>query len=766
MAEDLYKASLAYHKMGGRPGKLEVVPTKPCRTARDLSLAYSPGVAEPCLHIAREPDDVFEYTNKGNLVAVISNGTAVLGLGDIGPAASKPVMEGKAVLFKRFAGIDVFDIEVNEKDPVKFVDAIEKLAPTFGGINLEDIKGPECFYIEQELEHRIDIPVFHDDQHGTAIIASAGLLNACEIIGKKMSDLKVVFNGAGAAGISVAKLICELGVKRDNIIMCDKGGVIYQGREETMDPYKAEFATDTEARTLAEAMVGADCFMGLSVGNCVTPEMLKSMANDPIVFAMANPTPEIDYPTAIATRPDVIMATGRSDYPNQVNNVLGFPFIFRGALDTRATHINMEMKLAAVKALAELAHEQVPMSVSRAYGGEHFEFGRNYIIPKPFDPRVLYYESVAVAEAAIKSGVARIKLDIEAYREQLRQRVDAGRSLVAVPLSIAQDKNMRIAIPEGELPKLASVARQTVAQRLGHPVLVGNPEAIRQAMNGVDPEKFSVVDPTDQANFKQFAAMVRAKRPFDELSDDKLKKDLANPFVHAVLLVECGQCDGLVAASDRPYAEMVRPVLQYGSVRDGVTRVAGLHMMQLKDGALFFADTTLIQDPSAEELAEIAMRASRAVMRLGITPRVAFVSYANLSTTGDPEISKLRRAWHLVRRREPELECFPDVQVDVALNPEQYRGAIGTKLPANPANILIFPNLHAANAAYRLAKAIGGGAAIGPMLLGLRRPCNVLPRGSTEDEIIDMMAVTAYNAQRRKAEIESGRHTMVRKGMK
>jgi malate dehydrogenase (oxaloacetate-decarboxylating)(NADP+) len=757
--EDLYAASLIYHKLGGVPGKVEIQPTKPFATARDLALAYSPGVAEPCRRIAEFPGNVYEYTNKGNLVAVISNGTAVLGLGDIGPLAAKPVMEGKAILFKRFAGIDVYDIEVDAKDPDKFIEAVVAIAPTFGGINLEDIKGPECFYIERELTKRLNIPVFHDDQHGTAIISCAAFLNACEVTQREPQQVKVVVNGAGAAGISVAKLLIEVGVKRENLIMCDSAGVIFEGRTERMSPQKQELAAATETRTLADALKGADLFIGCSIGNVMSPDMLLSMAADPIVFAMANPTPEIDYDLAVKTRPDVIMATGRSDHPNQVNNVLGFPFIFRGALDCGASGFNLEMKLAAVKALADLAKEPVPESVSSAYGGEHFEFGRTYLIPKPFDPRVLYWESVAVARAAIETGIARKPLDLEEYAERLRLRVEAGRSLVSVPMSMARDKRSRIALPEGHLPRLISIARRTIQDRLAIPVLVGPTKEIREALKGISEERYEIADPASDEHTEQFCAILRRQRPLDTLDDATCMEELRNPFVYSTIMVEAGLCDGMLAASQRRYHEMVRPILKYASRRAGVSRVSGLHALSLKDRQLFFADTTLVTHPSAEELAETAMRCARVVKRLNITPRVAFVSYANFANRADPGIEKLRRACRIVRQVMPELETFGDVQADVALDPNSHRELFKERLPEHPANILIFPFLHGANAAFRIARVLGGATAIGPFLLGLRRPANVMPRTSTEDEVMHMMALTSYNAQRRKREIGEGRKT-------
>jgi len=756
MAESIYEASLKYHKMGGRPGKIEVVPTKPCTTQRDLSLAYSPGVAEPCRVIAADPEAVYEYTNKGNLVGVITNGTAVLGLGDIGASAGKPVMEGKAVLFKRFANIDVFDIEINEKDPDKFIAAVEAIAPTFGGINLEDIKGPECFYIEQELERRLDIPVFHDDQHGTAIIATAALLNACEITNRNVSDMRCVFSGAGAAGVSTRNLFVKLGVKPENIIMCDRDGVIWDGRDDLDDPVKKAVAAHTNARTLAEAIKDADCFMGLSVGNVLSPDMLLTMAKDPLVFAMANPTPEIDYPLAMSTRSDCIVATGRSDYPNQVNNVLGFPFIFRGALDTYSRHINEEMKLAAVKALADLAKEPVPGNVSRAYGGDHFEFGREYLIPKPFDPRVLYWESVAVAEAAMRTGVARRNIDLDEYRERLQRLTDVGRSLVAVPLSAAKSKNARIAIPDPTSEQMHSVVRRAIGEQIAHPLIIGSREQYQSFVDELPAGSCTLIDPAHFEDSPKLVQAIRDHRSYETLSDEYCARELESPYKFAALLTEAGLADGMLACSDLPYSEIVRPVLKYLTRREGVSRVAGMHMIPLKDRPLFFADTTLIPDPSAEELVEIALRASRAVHRLNITPRVAFISYANFSKSDDADVSKLRRAYALLRRKKPDLEAYADVQMDAALDPERFREVFGDRLPKQPANILIFPNLHAANAAFRLARVLGSGVSLGPMLLGLKRPCNILPRGSSEDEIVDMLAITASNAHRRKLEL-SGR---------
>ncbi len=755
MPEDIYQESLKYHTMGGRPGKTEVVPTKPCLTQHDLSLAYSPGVAEPCRVIAANEDEIYHYTNKGNLVAVISNGTAVLGLGDIGAPASKPVMEGKAVLFKRFADIDVFDIEVSQKDPEKFIEAVHAISISFGGINLEDIASPHCFYIEEELKKRCDIPVFHDDQHGTAIIAAAAFLNAIEVTGRKIGETKCVFNGAGAAGQSVAKLFLKLGVKPENMVVCDKKGPILASTKNTMDIRKLAFASRRDnLNSLADALKGADVFVGCSVGNCVTADMVKSMADNPVVFAMANPTPEIDYLVAKAARPDVIMATGRSDYPNQVNNVLGFPFIFRGALDTFSRNITEEMKLAAVYSLAALAREPVPEVVSRAYGGEHFSFGREYLIPKPFDPRVLYWVSVAVAKAAMECGVARKKLDLDEYRERLRRKVDAGRNLVSVPLSSVTGAHLKIAIPSVDNDALKFAIKMAIRQQIAIPVLVGKRAELKEMMSDVPADTYEIVDPSEEKNLKQLTELVKRQRPFDNVSDEQAKKELADPYIHATILTEAGMCDGLLAASHRMYAEMVKPILVYASVREGVSRVAGMHLLALKDKQLFFADTTLIEDPSAEELAEVAARTARLITRLGVTPTVAFVSFTNFPRHGSPEVRKLDRAIKLMRRHAPEIEVFDGpVQADVALEPDRFRDVVNHKMPEHPANVLIFPNLAAANAAFRLTRVMSGGSAIGPVLLGLNRPCNVMPMGSTEDEIVNMLAITASIAKRRKKEI-------------
>jgi malate dehydrogenase (oxaloacetate-decarboxylating)(NADP+) len=730
---DVYKASLDYHAMG-RPGKIEVVPTKPTLTQRDLTLAYSPGVAEPCREIARNPADAYKYTSRGNLVAVISNGTAILGIGNLGALASKPVMEGKGVLFKKFADIDVFDIEVNTEDVETFIETVAQLEPTFGGINLEDIKAPECFEIETRLKARMKIPVFHDDQHGTAIISGAALMNALEHVGKNPRDIRIVINGAGASGISCTNFAVRLGVKRENILMCDSKGVIHDERDD-LNEFKRQFARKTSARTLHDALDGADVFYGLSVKGALKPEALKRMAKNPVVFAMANPDPEIQPEVAHATRDDVIMATGRSDYANQVNNVLGFPFIFRGALDTRASAINEEMKMAASQALAELAKAEVPDSVSRAYGGQKFRFGRDYLIPKPFDPRVVYYVAPAVAEAAMRTGVAGIKLDIEEYREKLRRRTEPGRAVMSVALDAAIELRKRLALPDGADPRVLSVARQIIRDEVGIPVLVGDAGAIHKGMKGFGKTEYEVIDPVSPpanpllaARWKERAGLFAGASEFDS-------------YALAALMTDLGMVDGMLSAADRVYRETVPNVLKFVSKRRKTKRVIGMHIMVLKSRVVFFADTTLVVNPTAEELADAARLCSEAVHALSIVPRVAFVSFNNFGASMHADAEKMRQATILFRQANPGIATIGEVQADIALAPEEYANVVGDQW-AEPANILIFPNLDAANAAFRLVRVLAGASAIGPLLLGLRKPANVMPRGSTVQDAVTMAAVT------------------------
>ncbi|MEZ5993893.1 MAG: NADP-dependent malic enzyme [Planctomycetota bacterium] len=730
---DVYKASLEYHAMG-RPGKIEVVPTKPTLTQRDLSLAYSPGVAEPCREIARQPNDAYKYTNKGNLVAVISNGTAILGIGNLGALASKPVMEGKGVLFKKFADIDVFDIEVKTEDIETFIETVAQLEPTFGGINLEDIKAPECFEIEQRLKERMNIPVFHDDQHGTAIISGAALINALEHVGKKPQDIRIVINGAGASGISCTNFAIQLGVKPENILMCDSKGVIHHLRED-LNKTKKIFARETDARTLEDALDGADVFYGLSVKGALKPEALKRMAKNPVVFALANPDPEIEPALAHATRDDVLMATGRSDYPNQVNNVLGFPFIFRGALDTRATAINEEMKMAAARALADLAKAEVPDSVSRAYGGKRFRFGREYLIPKPFDPRVLYYVAPAVAEAAIKTGVAQVELNIDEYREKLRRQTDPGRAVMGVAIRRATELQKRLALPDGSDGRVLSVARQIIRDGVARPVLVGNTEKIHAGMKGFDADQYEVVDP--------------ASPPDNDLMNIRLKEraglfaqDALDSYALAALMTDVGMVDGMLSAADRVFRETVPNVLKFVSKRRSTKRVIGMHIMVLKGRVIFFADTTLVVNPTAEELADSARLCAEAANGLNITPRVAFVSFNNFGASEHAEAEKVRVATQLFKQANPGVAAIGEIQADVAIAPGEYRNVVSVDEWEQPANILIFPNLDAANASFRLVRVTAGATALGPLLLGLRKPANVMPRGSTVQDAVAMAAVT------------------------
>ncbi|HXF04070.1 MAG TPA: phosphate acetyltransferase [Blastocatellia bacterium] len=740
--------ALDYHSQGRR-GKIEVVPTKPCLTQRDLSLAYTPGVAVPCLRIQANPDDAYLYTAKGNLVAVVTNGTAVLGLGDIGALAGKPVMEGKGILFKRFADIDVFDIEINTHDPDEVIRVVKLLEPTFGGINLEDIKAPECFYIEETLKRELSIPVFHDDQHGTAIISGAALLNALEIVGKRIDEIKVVFNGAGASGIACAKYYLRLGVKKENLILCDTKGVIYKGRTVGMNPWKEELAAETDARTLAEAMVGADVFVGLSVANCVTPEMVRSMAERPIVFAMANPDPEITWEEAKAARPDVIMATGRSDYPNQVNNVLGFPFIFRGALDVRATTINEEMKLAATRALAALAKEDVPDSVMKAYGGERLRFGPDYLIPKPLDHRVLIWEASAVAQAAMESGVARLHIDIEEYKEQLESRLGKSREVMRIMIHQARRNPKRVVFPEGENEKVLRAAHLLVDEGIARPVLLGNEERIRQQARELDIalDEIELIDPIRSPKFEGYA------REFYELRQRKgvtwrdALEQMRNPTIFGAMMVRRGDADALIAGVTQHYPETIRPALQIIQMREDVSRVSGLYMMILKDKVYFFADTTVNIEPTAEELAEIALCAAEVARRFHIEPRIAMISFSNFGSARHRFVDKVREATRLVKERAPDLMVDGEMQADTAVVPELIDEYYPFSTLKGGANVLIFPDLQSANVAYKLVQRLGGAEAIGPILMGMRKPVHVLQRGCEVKDIVNMAAIAVVDAQ-------------------
>jgi len=743
--------ALAYHT-GKRHGKTQVVPTKPCVTQRDLSLAYTPGVAEPCLDIAKDPELAYEYTNKGNLVAVVSNGTAVLGLGNIGALAGKPVMEGKGVLFKRFADIDVFDIEIDTKDPAEIIRFCQLLTPTLGGINLEDIKAPECFEVEEELKRTCDIPVFHDDQHGTAIISGAALLNALEVVDKKIEDIKVVFSGAGAAGIACAEFYISLGVKRENLLMTDSKGVIYKGRTEGMNPYKERFAVETDARTLADAMRGADAFAGVSLKGLVTQEMVKTMAENPIIFAMANPDPEILPEDALAVRPDVIMATGRSDYPNQVNNVLGFPFIFRGALDVAASEINEEMKLAAAKALADLAKEDVPDQVVRAYGGNAIKFGRDYLIPKPFDHRVLLWEAPAVADAAIASGVARKPYaSREDYVRELETRLSRIYEVMHVVFDHAKLDPKRIVFPEGEAPRIVRAAKILADEGICQPILLGNANTINGLLeeHEVPSDVVEVVDPLEDGRAEDYAQNLfemRWRHGVTELGACKLLRD---PIYFGNMMVQSEDADGLIAGLNHSYPETIRPALQIHKTLPGVHKAAGVYLLLFEDRMLFIADTTVNQDPSAEDLAEIAGMASRvARIYFEVEPRIAMLSYSNFGSNTDGRSEKVREAVAIAKERWPQLVIEGEMQADTAVEPSLARENFPLSRIHGDANILVCPDLESANIAYKLLWRLGKVEAIGPILTGIGAPVHVLQRGVGVDDIVNMAALCVRKAQR------------------
>jgi len=741
--------ALEYHS-SGRKGKLEISLTKPCATQRDLSLAYTPGVAVPCLEIHKNVDNVYQYTAKGNLVAVVSNGTAVLGLGDIGPEAGKPVMEGKALLFKRFADIDVFDIELRAKDPQDVIKCVQMLEPTFGGINLEDIKAPECFEIEQELRRTMNIPVFHDDQHGTAIISAAGLLNALELVGKDIDKVKVVYNGAGASAMACAKLHMLLGVKKENIIMCDTKGVLYKGRKEGMNKYKEEFVADTTARTLADAMVGADVFFGLSVKDCVTKDMVKSMAPNAIIFAMANPDPEITPEEAFSVRTDIIMATGRSDYPNQVNNVLGFPFIFRGALDVRATTINEEMKLAAARALASLAKEDVPDSVIKAYGGEPIRFGKEYIIPKPLDPRVLRWVAPAVAKAAVETGVARQPItDWEKYADSLEERLGRSKQFMNFIFHKARQKKQRIVFPEGEEVKILRAAQILIDQDLVKPILVGTKERIEKLIqeNHLDFNgSVEIIDPKTFRDHEKFVNEYYKIRQRKGVTRFYAEKTMNLRIYFSMMMVRLGYADGVIGGLTTTYPDTIRPALQVIGTKPGVKTVAGMYAVIAKKGTYFFADTTVNIDPDAETLVEIAQLAASTVQRLDIVPRVAMLSFSNFGSTKHPQADKVRVATELLRKRNPELMVDGEMQADVAVNPEMIEKEYPFSTLKHGANVLIFPDLNAANTSYKLMGKIGEAEIIGPILMGMAKPVHVLQHFAEVTDIVNMAAICAVEA--------------------
>jgi malate dehydrogenase (oxaloacetate-decarboxylating)(NADP+) len=753
MAKEIRREQALLYHSEGRPGKIEVVPTKEAKTQRDLSLAYSPGVAEPCKEIAANKEDAYKYTAKGNLVAVISNGTAVLGLGDIGPEASKPVMEGKGVLFKIFADIDVYDIEINEKDPQKFVDIVASLEPTFGGINLEDIKAPECFEIEKRLRERLKIPVMHDDQHGTAIISSAALLNALELQRKKIDKVEFVVNGAGAAAMACVRLYISLGARYENFILFDKDGVLHKGRTD-LDEDKKKFAVNRPDWTLEKAMKDADVFLGLSVGNVVTAEMIKSMAKNPIVFAMANPDPEIPYDVAIASRKDIIMATGRSDYPNQVNNVLGFPYIFRGALDVRATQINEAMKLAAVKALAEMTKTPVPDIVNLAYNEKNIVFGPRYIIPKPLDTRLLETVAPAVAKAAMESGVAQKPIvDWNAYKVELNKRLGLDIQLMRVISAKARSNPKRVVFADADNIKILKAAQIIYDEGIAYPILLGNRRKIHAiaAESGIDVTEFPIIDPlTDETEQKRhaYSELFFNKRKRKGINYYESKKIMRDRNYYGCMMVETGDADAMISGLLRNYPDAIRPALQIIGKEDSVKKIAGMYIMITKKGPLFLADTTVNFNPTAEELADITIMVAREVSNFNITPRIAMLSYSNFGTSNSPEAELVAKATALVKQRNPELVVDGEMQASLAFNKEIIRDNYPfSELAHQEVNTLIFPNLAAGNIAYNLLKEVGGADAIGPILLGLKKPVHVLQLGSSVRNIINVALVAVIDAQ-------------------
>jgi malate dehydrogenase (oxaloacetate-decarboxylating)(NADP+) len=740
--------ALAYHRQG-QPGKISIKPTKPLASQRDLSLAYTPGVAEPVLAIEEDPLAAYEYTSKGNLVAVISNGTAILGLGDKGPLASKPVMEGKGVLFKTFADIDVFDIEVDEDDPDRLIEIVTAIAPTFGGINLEDITAPGCFYVERALKARLPIPVFHDDQHGTAIITGAALLNGLEIVDKDISTVRMVVSGAGASAISCSELAVDLGIPRENITLVDSRGVVFKGREEGMNDFKAPFAHETEARTLADAVKGTDVFYGLSIADVLTPEMVRTMADRPLIFAMANPDPEIKYELAKEARPDAIVATGRSDYPNQINNVLGFPFIFRGALDVRASAINDEMKVAASRSLADLAKEDVPDSVLRAYGLERLKFGPDYLIPKPFDPRVLLWEAPAVAGAAIKSGVARVPLDLEEYREALALRQGRGERVRHYIMNKARQAPARIVFGEGEETKILRAAARVIEERIGSPILLGRLSVIGDKLDELSLElDVEVIDPSQAESASRYSEAYYLLRRRKGMTLSRARRHVMRPNVFGPMMVHMGDADAYVSGLTYDYPEVIRPALQILHTRAGSRLVAGVYIMIVDDRVYLFSDATVNIEPTAEELAEIALLGADFARQLELEPRVALLSFSNFGSTRHPLSDKVRRAVDIIAERRPDLAVDGEMQADTAV----VASLIDDRYPfsrVRDANVLIFPSLESANVAYKLLDRLGDARAIGPILLGTGAPVHVLQTGDDVEDIVHMAAVAGMDAQNR-----------------
>ncbi len=750
----LDQEALDYHSKG-KPGKIEITSSKPCSTEKDLSLAYSPGVAAPCKAIAKDPSKVYDYTSKGNLVGVISNGSAVLGLGNIGPLASKPVMEGKGILFKQFAGIDVFDIEMLQTTTQDFINAVKALEPTFGGINLEDIKAPECFEIEETLKKEMNIPVFHDDQHGTAIVSGAALINACFVTDRKLSNIRIVVNGAGASAVACSNIFISLGVQRQNLTMCDTSGVIYQGRKDGMNKYKQAFAVETKARTLHEALKDADVFVGLSAAGALTQEMLKDMKKDPIIFAMANPDPEIDPAKAREVRPDAIIATGRSDYPNQVNNVLGFPSIFRGALDTRSTQINEAMKLAAVHALASLAREEVPDRVSDTYGGKNFAFGRDYLIPKPFDTRVLLWVAPAVAKAAMESGVATRQItNWEAYHDRLEAYQGPSKAFIRTAIhrvhkNASNSDIPKIVFPEGHSNKILKALKILVDEKICEPILLGSPEKVREKIRLLELktlEKVQIIQPSQAPQFKTYVQELFNKRQRKGVNLTEAQRLMSDPNYFASMMTLVGDADGMVTGASQNYADAVRPILQtIGLHQDGVP--SGLNFVLLEDRFLILADSTVNLNPTAQQLAQMALQAARVCEYFGQVPRIAMLSYSNFTgTPGTP--AKMKKAAELVKEMRPDLVVDGDIQGDTAINPLLIDRIFPfSELKGGGANILLFPNLESANISYKILQQVGKVEVLGPFLMGIRRSANVLQRTTTVDGIVNSVVLTALEAQ-------------------
>ena len=745
--------ALQYHSQD-RPGKIEVKSSKPCVTQRDLSMAYTPGVAEPCIEIRKDPNKVFEYTTRGNLVAVVTNGTAVLGLGHIGPLAGKPVMEGKAILFKRFADIDVFDIEINSTDPDEIVRVVKLLEPTFGGINLEDIKAPECFYIEEKLKEIMSIPVFHDDQHGTAIISGAALLNALALQDKRIDEVKVVIAGAGAAGIACAELYIKLGVKRKNVYLVDTKGLVYTGRKGGMNPYKERLANGSGPMTLAEVMRGADVFAGVATAGLVSKAMIRSMADNPIVFALANPDPEIMYDEAVSVRDDLIMATGRSDFPNQVNNVLGFPFIFRGALDVRATAINDEMKIAAVHALAELAREDVPDSVLKAYGNEPIEFGPNYIIPKPFDPRVLIWEAMAVAQAAVETGVAQKPItDWEAYQDSLESRLGRAQEVMRRIIHKAQRDPKRIVFLEGTEPKILRACQVIMDEGIAHPILIGDKGVIEKRINELhlDLTGARIVDPKNFERTEDYAQELYKLRCRKGITFQEARRVLRhNPNYLGAMMVKMCDAEGLIGGVNQHYPDTIRPALQTVPLEQTTSVIAGVYMMVFPRDVLFFADTTVNIDPTAEQLAEIAILTAETVKQLDIEPHIAMLSFSNFGSSRHPRSDKVARATEIVKERRPDLIIDGEMQADTALVPGILNVVYDFNTLKKKANILIFPSLEAGNIAFKLMARLGGAKAIGPILMGTSEAIHVLQRNCDVEDIVNTTSLAVIDAQEHK----------------